>query len=235
MFDGLFNMDNAFWRTMGKIADMVILNILFIICCIPIVTIGASYTALYTVTMKLVKNEEAYIFRGFFKAFKDNFKQSTLIWLFMLFFGAFLGVDLYITSKMDMSLMNVLYYIFLVFAVLYAMMLSYVFPILSKFDNTIKNTIKNSLFMGIAHFPWTLLILIINAVPIIVSVINLNYLFSYVLPFMLLIGFTLIAFANSYIFHRVFKKYIPQETEDADSEVVEDKSEGSDSAKGADI
>ena len=67
MFDSLFNMDNAFWRTMGKIADLIILNILFIICCIPIVTIGASYTALYTVMLKLVKNEEPYIFRGFFK------------------------------------------------------------------------------------------------------------------------------------------------------------------------
>ena len=223
MFDSLFNMDNPFWRTMGKVADMVILNILFIICCIPVVTIGASYSALYTVTLKLAKNEESYIFRGFFKAFRANFKQATLIWLIMLFLGVFLGVDLYLTINLDMPLMNALYYIFLVFVALYAIMLSYVFPLLSKFDNTVINTIKNSLMMSIAHFPWTLLIVLINAVPIIVSAINLNYLFSYVLPLMLVIGFSLIACINSYIFHRVFKKYIPEETAPADSGVIEDK------------
>ena len=74
-----FNMDNKFFVFMGKIADLCMLNLLCIICCIPIVTAGASLTALYYVTMKMVRNEEAYIFRSFFRSFKQNFKQATVI------------------------------------------------------------------------------------------------------------------------------------------------------------
>ena len=69
-----FNMDNKFFTFMGRIADLCILNIICLVCCIPIVTAGASITAMYYVTLKMVRNEEAYIVRSFFKSFKDNFK-----------------------------------------------------------------------------------------------------------------------------------------------------------------
>ena len=67
-----FNMDNKFFAFMGRIADLCILNIICLVCCIPIVTAGASITAMYYVTLKMVRNEEAYIVRSFFKSFKDN-------------------------------------------------------------------------------------------------------------------------------------------------------------------
>ena len=79
-----FNMDNKFFVFMGRIADLCMLNILCIVCCIPVITAGASLTALYYVTMKMVRNEESYIFRSFFKSFKQNFKQATVINLIML-------------------------------------------------------------------------------------------------------------------------------------------------------
>ena len=69
-----FNMDNKFFTVMGRIADLCILNIICLVCCIPIVTAGASITAMYYVTLKMVRNEEAYIVRSFFKSFKDVFK-----------------------------------------------------------------------------------------------------------------------------------------------------------------
>ena len=76
-----FNMDNKFFVFMGRIADLCMLNILCIVCCIPVITAGASLTAVYYVTMKMVRNEESYIFKGFIQAFKENFKKSTIIWL----------------------------------------------------------------------------------------------------------------------------------------------------------
>lgn len=72
-----FNLDSPVMRFLTKVADLIILNILFLICCIPIVTIGAASTALYTVTMKSVRDEESYVIRSYFKAFKDNFKIGT--------------------------------------------------------------------------------------------------------------------------------------------------------------
>ena len=69
---------------MGRVADLIILNLIFIVCCIPIVTIGPALTALYYMTLKMARNEETYIIRGFFKSFKENFRQAIVIWLIIL-------------------------------------------------------------------------------------------------------------------------------------------------------
>ena len=82
--DRFFSMDNKFFTFMNKVADLCILNIVCLICCIPIVTAGASITAMFFVTMKMVKNEESYIIKSFFKSFRQNFKQATVINLIML-------------------------------------------------------------------------------------------------------------------------------------------------------
>ena len=70
--DRLFNMDNKFFTVMGRVADLIMLNVVFLICCLPIVTIGASLTALHYVTLKMTRNEESYIIRSFFKSFKSE-------------------------------------------------------------------------------------------------------------------------------------------------------------------
>ena len=92
--DRLFNMDNKFFTVMGRVADLIMLNVVFLICCLPIVTIGASLTALHYVTLKMARNEESYIIRSFFKSFKQNFKQATVINLIMLAVAAILYMDL---------------------------------------------------------------------------------------------------------------------------------------------
>ena len=88
-----FNMDNKFFVFMGRVADLILLNILCILCCIPIVTAGASITALYYVTLKMARDEESYIIRSFFRSFKQNFKQSTLIWILMLAAGVLIHME----------------------------------------------------------------------------------------------------------------------------------------------
>lgn len=226
MFGKIFDMDNGFWRAMNRVADIIILNILFLICSIPIITIGASATALYTMTLKIVRDEDTYIAKGFWNAFKSNFKQSTILWLIMLVLGVFLGADLYITSNIDSSFMNALKYVFYCIFFLYAITLSYVFPLQSRFENTVANTLKNSLFIGVAHFlPWSLLILVLNALPIIIFLHFTSAFFSFGIPVFLLFGFATIAFFNSKMLHRVFKKYIPKENEETSDDEDEELSE----------
>lgn len=150
-----FSMDNKFFTFMSRVADLMMLNVVFLICCIPVVTIGASCTAMYYVTLKMARNEESYIIKSFFKSFKENFKQSTIIWLIMLVAGIILLMDFRITGQMKSTLTTVMRYGLMVVAVVYAFVLSYIFPILSKFVNSIKNTFKNSLFMSIRHLPYT--------------------------------------------------------------------------------
>lgn len=202
-----FNIDNPVWVFIGKFADVFILNLIWFICCIPIVTIGASTTALYYVTLKLAKNEEGYIVRGFFKSFKENFKQATAIWLIMLAVGIVLGVDYYfylqVTGKGTLT--TVLYMLFFGFLFIYIMVLSYVFPVLSRFVNSVKNTLKNSLFIAIRHLPWSILMVIV-AVAVVIAV--------FLFPPVIFLGFGLIAFIQSYILVRVFKNYMPKEQEE---------------------
>lgn len=87
MLSGFFNYDNPVWRFIGKFGDLIILNVLWFVCSIPIFTIGASTTAVYYVTLKLARNDDGYTIRSFFKSFKENFKQATIIWLIMLAVG----------------------------------------------------------------------------------------------------------------------------------------------------
>ena len=147
--DRFFSMDNKFFTFMGKVADLFILNILCLICCIPIVTAGASITAMFYVTMKMVKNEEAYIIKSFFKSFKQNFKQATVINLIMLVLAVILYVDMSIVKQMGQPLGQIMNIIFLAFSVLYVMVFLYIYPVLAKFYNSTRNTFINAVLMSV--------------------------------------------------------------------------------------
>lgn len=147
----LFNLDGPVLQFINKIVYSVYLNILWFICCIPVVTVGASTTALFYVSLKLSKNEEGNVTKAFFRSFRENFRQSTLIWLIMLVLGIILGVDGYILYHMRFE--NVFWTlctaVFCVAAAAYAVVLMYIFPLLARFDNTIGAMFKNALFIGI--------------------------------------------------------------------------------------
>ena len=96
MLQGIFNYDNPVWRFIGKLGDLIILNILWIVCSIPVFTAGASATAVYYVTLKLVRDEDDSTIRSFFRSFKSNFKQATAIWLILLAAGIVLGFDFWL-------------------------------------------------------------------------------------------------------------------------------------------
>ena len=91
----IFDMDNPVFRTISKLVDLIWLNIIFIIFSLPVVTIGASVTALMSVTMKMARDREGYMWAGFWKSFKENFTQSTIIWIIMILVVTVLGTDIY--------------------------------------------------------------------------------------------------------------------------------------------
>ena len=163
--DKLFNMDNKFFTVMGRVADLIMLNVVCLICCLPIVTIGASLTALHYVTLKMTRNEESYIIRSFFKSFKQNFKQATIINLIMLVIAAILYMDLNIVPNLGGTMSQVLYILFIAFGIIYLMVFLYIYPVLAKFYNSIKNTFRNAFLMSIRHLPYTLLMAVITLIP----------------------------------------------------------------------
>ena len=215
-----FNMDNKFFVFMGKVADLCMLNLLCIACCIPVVTAGASLTALYYVTLKMVRNEEAYIFRSFFKSFKENFKQATIINVIMLIVAVLLYLDTNIAGNMGQTTGKILRMIFAVFTLLYVMVLLYVYPLLAKFYNSVKTTFKNAILMAIRHLPYTILMLLICACPILILFIPSFQIQMSLIMLVILFGPAVIAYGNSHFFVRIFDKYIPEESVSEETEVM---------------
>ena len=215
-----FSMDNKFFTFMNKVADLCILNIICLVCCIPIVTAGASITAMYYVTLKMVRNEEAYIVRSFFKSFKDNFKQATIINLIMIAVGAVLYLDLNVDKNMPGSAGQIFHVIFMAFVIIYSVLFLYVYPILARFYNTIRNTIKNALFMAIRHLPYTVVMVLIGLCPLLLLFIGSYQIQSTLFALFLVMGFGVIAYCNSFFLVKIFDHYMPKE------ENEEQKSEG---------
>lgn len=215
--DRIFNMDNKFFVFMGKVADLIILNLLCIVCCIPIITAGASITAMFYVTLKMVRNEESYIIKSFFKSFKENFKQATIIHLIMLVTALLLFFDIRIVNRLGGTANKVLFIIFMAFTILYLMIFLYIYPVLSKFYNTIKATFTNAFLMSIRHLPYTFLMMVITAIPVALLFIPDARVMSTLMMLFVLLGFSTVAYCNSFFFVKIFDNYIPKEEEPADS------------------
>lgn len=216
----IFDMDSPIMRFLSIMADLMILNLIALICCIPIVTIGASMTALHYVLLKMVRNEEGYIVRSFFKSFKDNFKQATIIWLIILLFIAVFVGDLLIMNYSAIEFPKALRVILFALALFVAMLVCYVFPVLSRFDNTIFNTIKNALFMAILSLPKTILMLLLYVLPVVAL-----YFSTMAMPFIFIFGISAPAYFAAMLYSGTFKKFEPEEESFIDKFETENESD----------
>ncbi len=201
--NSFFDLDNPAWRFISKFFDACFLSVIYLIFCIPIFTIGAANSALYYVFLKLAKDEEGYLIRDFIKAFKQNFKQGTIVGIFLTFVGIILIVDIYwfraraniLGSQKDYFMYYIFWVIFLVYSVIYL----YIFPLIAKFENSTKNMFKFSFIMSIKHLGWTTLMVILGIVIILSA--------SRIPPILIFIP-GILAFFNSYIFNHIFDIYI---------------------------
>ena len=164
-----FSYDSKFGQLFLRLAYGCCLNVLWFICCLPIVTIGASTTALYYTSFKIAKNEGSYITTMFFRSFKQNFKQATVIWMIMLVTGILLGVDGYLIAHLrtaatgNMAVMwTLLLAMIIAGSILYAIVLMYVFPLLSLVSNTTAAMFKNAFLIGTHYLFCTLLVAFIH-------------------------------------------------------------------------
>ncbi len=214
-----FNMENPIFQFLSRLADILLLNIIFLITCIPVVTIGAAWTALSYMTLKMVRNEESYIVRGYFKSFKQNFKQSTIMWLIVLVFLFLLFLDFQILNAMETasSFLRAIRVGIWTVCILALMVLTYLFPLVAKFYNTIKNTFFNAFLMSIRHLPQTLIMIAIPIIAVIITFLN-DWTFTYGLLIWIMFGFALISMAKSWFLVRIFDRYIPSEEEAEDTE-----------------
>lgn len=206
---GLFSIENPFWQFVNRLLHIILLNFLWLICSIPIITMGAATTAVYSVTLKMVKKQEGYTTKSFFEAFRTNFFQSTVIWLILLVIGAVIGADLTVYLRASsISLPGMLLMIaFFAASVLFVFENIYVFALQAHFDNTLKRTMGNALIMSIRHLPTSMVMVTIS-----VLLTALGFL---VFPPILFGGIALITWINSFFLVKIFDRYeLPERYEE---------------------
>lgn len=155
----LIDPDRPLMAFITKMAYSAYLNILWLICCLPIVTIGASTTALFYVTLKMAEDRDDGLTGMFFRAFRQNFLPATKLWLVLLGAGAFLAIDGYIVWHIwsQSIFWTLVAALLIVAAIVYAVVLLYAFPLLARFENTTFGILKTALLVGLRYLVCTLL------------------------------------------------------------------------------
>lgn len=159
-----FDPDSRFTQILTTIADLIVLNALALVCCVPIITAGASVTALYAGVFRLKKGKEQYLWKDFFRDFKNNFRQSTAIWLIALALFVLLYLDYRIFSGIP-GWSGVLQIVAYAVGILLYLVLLCALALQSRFINSVRATIRNALLLSFSKLPYTLLVGAVTALP----------------------------------------------------------------------
>ena len=189
----------------NQISDLVVLNLLFVISCIPVVTIGASLCSIFTVIFERMKNPDTYIWKTYLNAFKKNLKQGTLLWLMVLAVFGILYADMRILSSVKNGAVGIMNIILAVFLLLVILMVIYVFPLQARCPGKIKMLLKNSLFISIAYLPYSLLMLVIFVICVVITFWNAGLLQEMIFIW-LLCGFSAMACLQAKIINGLLDK-----------------------------
>lgn len=207
----LFDPDSKIMQIISRICDIIILNLVFLLTCLPIFTIGAANTALYDVVFRLDTEREGKLLSTYFRSFRANFRQGTVIWLIFLLFGAATCLNMVRFSELGGSLGYLLFLLAMAVFVILTFIFSYAFPLLSQFNNSTRKILANSLLLGIAHLPRSLVLTVINCFPWVLMAMNL-YAFMQLSFLWFALYFAAAAYFNSRVLLKVFEPYRQQHT-----------------------
>jgi uncharacterized membrane protein YesL len=199
--DKFFSQDNPFWQAMGTIFDLFVLNLLWLLCCIPIFTIGPSTCAFFYVVLRLLHGEESTLTRDFFHSFRQNFKQGIQLGLPLTLVGAFLCGDIWLCYRAGTGIYTFFMVFFAVVLLCWAFLVLYVFPILAKYEKSNHEILVLAFTLSIRHLGWTLLMLLAAVAAIWAC---------HLLPGLILIAFGIAGEVQAALFDLILKKYLPE-------------------------
>jgi uncharacterized membrane protein YesL len=206
-------MDNGVFSFLGKMWDILVISILWLLLCLPIVTIGPATTALYYTVVKVIRRERGYLFREFFHSFKMNFLNGMVLGIILMVSYYILYIDFNFARALEEgSMKSVLLAAFTAFSFIMLCGTVYVFPLLSRFTMGKLQILKTSFLMSVKHLPTTILMLLIVGV------------FAFIIwvqPIFLFFSSGICLLLCSLPLERVFKKYIPK-AEDGEGTKVDE-------------
>lgn len=196
---------------LDRVGDLILLNLLFLVGCIPIVTVGVSISAMFYVTLRIHRGQGAYITRDFFRAFGQNAKQGILLGLLWALLAVILVVDVYVLRHlMQYDVFFKIVFILLGVVILrLAMIWLYTFPVLAQFDNTVWGTIRSARRLSGKHISHTLAILLVTIFPLAIGAV-LPYVLEWEIVLFALVGFSALASFCTRFYADVFDEYVEE-------------------------
>ena len=213
----IFDESSPFQRFLNKAADLLILNILTLIMCLPVITAGAALTAMHYVLLKMVRDEEGYIVKSFFRSFKRNFRQATVLWVMFVLLAALMASNLMLVLQGSGRYPIWLPSSILVVAVLEIMFMIYTFAMLSRFENTIFQTLVNAVTLTFAELPRSIEMAVITIVPLAAF-----FRLTVMLPVLILFGLSVPGYACAMVYDPVFRRIEKQIWEDEKDSYTEE-------------
>ena len=216
----VFEEGNPFQGFLNKVTDLLILNLVTLLLCLPVITAGAALTAMHYVLLKMVRGEEGYILQSFFRAFKREFRQATIMWFLFMALAALMVSTLTMVLQGGGSYPLWLPSSILVVAVLELICMIYSFAMQSRFDNSVYHTILNAVTLTFAELPSSLEMAVITLVPLIAFIFA-----TILLPLLVLFGLSVPGYACAMIYDPIFRKMEKQIWEQENSDDPEEMDE----------
>lgn len=192
-----FEIDNPFFTFMGALADVVILNILFVICSIPIVTMGASMSAMYQTIQKMREGRMPSVFSYFLKEFRGSAKKSLPAWMLQLVTGALLFFDLSFVGMMPKTAVwNTIGMVIGGLLLLWMMMSCYLMPAALYDGKKVRPALTQSLYLAVRNLPYTMVMVVLNSIPFVCLLLGAYYI-GRMMPIYLTAGFGVTAYLNT--------------------------------------
>ena len=202
----LFHIDSPLIQKLAKLANLIFLNLLWLVFCIPVITAGAATTAMYQLVFEYINGTEDSVFLPFLRAFSRNFKRSTLIWVAILFIGAILAYDFLFLSVSGLSSLHPLWIVFYLVCIFLLIVLTYIFPLEARFHNSILNQFRNCYTLFVLNFLPSIALLLLAALPWLLILLSPS-LFLKTSIFWIMVGFALCAYLSGIILLHIFRKY----------------------------
>ena len=243
----IFDLDSPIMHALSKMADVMWLNILTLIFATPLILeqlfflspvlfgdfnfevsfvfwawilgivfsipLGPALTAMHYVLLKIVRDEDSYVTKSYFKSLKENFKQASILQVIQFTAGGILLLDFLLMKDKT----GIYRYLVIAIALILYMVSLYIFPLLSKFVNTVTGTLKNAALMSILALPKTVLMVLVSAVPLVII-----YFFDLkAIPILILFGIAGPGFVHALLYNNTFKRFEPKEESVSEEEELE--------------
>ena len=196
---------------LNKMTDLILLNVLWILCCLPVITAGAATTAAYYVSITSIRCGDGYVIKRFFESFKKNFRQITPVWLAILFFGLIMTADMLFWYRQDIYFGKSMFIISGVVDFLFFICILWIFPVFAKLEGKTGQLLRNAVAFAIGYLPYTAVILVITG-----AVVYANLVSLIANSIMLFVGFAVMFYVQSFFFYRVFMNHIDEKYDDFD-------------------